>query len=71
MKERKRLVHKVGIKILAQVILDVPRHPDQDAALQKQEGAADCAGSEDFQRSDCELGPANRGPVFINGAADD
>lgn len=39
----------MAVKVLSQIVFDVPRHVDQRAALQKQEEAADdaCADNQD------------------------
>src|ERR1051326_8287309 len=39
--ERERLIDEVTIKLLAHVVLDVARHADQNAALQKKKKPAD------------------------------
>ena len=58
------------VKNLSQVILDISRHADEDAPLEKQESATNETGSEDFQRGNGESRPTNLRPVLINSFAD-
>ncbi len=50
LKKDLRLIDEVSIEILAQVVLDLARHADEYATLKKEEGAADHAGPQNFQR---------------------
>ena len=71
MKERLRLVHHRRIKIISQIVFDVTRHADEDAPLEEEKYAADHAGAQYLDRSDCQFLPADLLPVRIDGLAYD
>ena len=61
----------MSVKVLAQIVFNVTRHPDQDAALQKQKSAAHHTRTQDLQRGGKQFRPRNPIPILINGVADD
>src|ERR1051326_8287310 len=69
--ERERLIDEVTIKLLAHVVLDVARHADQNAALQKKKKPADQTCTEDFTGGDREFRPGQLSPVRVDRLADD
>ena len=71
MKERERLIDQVSVKIIPQVVLDVPRHADKDATLKEQKKAAHGARAHDFRSGDRQFRPRHLSPVGIDGAAHD
>src|SRR6266496_695424 len=71
LKKRKGLIDQMGIKILTQIVFDVPRHADKDPPLQKEKYAADKARNQHLGRGDRQAGPADVIPVLIDGAAHD
>ena len=62
MKERERLIDQVSVKIIPQVVLDVPRHADKDATLKEQKKAAHGARAHDFRSGDRQFCPRHLSP---------
>src|SRR2546422_5629598 len=71
LKKRLRLVDKARVEVVAQIILNVTRHADEDAPLQKQKQATHRAGSDDFERRDRQLRPGYLLPIRVDGTAND
>ena len=71
MKERKWLIDQMSVKIISQVVLDVPRHADEDAPLQEQKKAAHGPGTHDLHSGDSYFRPRHLSPVGIERATHD
>ena len=71
LKKRQRLSDQGGVKIVAEIVLNVARHADQNSALEKKKDPAHGAGPEDLQRGNRQSGPRNLGPFRVKRIADD
>src|SRR5437763_9895338 len=71
LKERLWLIDKARVEVVAQIVLNVTRHADEVAPLQKQKQATHRAGSDDFERGDRELRPRYLLPIRVDGTAND
>ena len=54
-KKREGLIDQSPVEILAQVVLDIARHADDDSSLQKQKQAAHRARTQNLQRGDIQF----------------
>ena len=68
--ERERLVDEVAIKLFSHVVLNVARHADENAALQKEKDTADDACGQHFTGSDREFCPGDLSPILVNRLSD-
>ena len=62
---------KLRVEFIAEIVLNVTRHADEDAPLPKQKQTTHRAGSDDFERGDRQLRPRYLLPIRVNGAAND
>jgi hypothetical protein len=69
LEEHLRLIDKVRVKILAQIVFNVARYSYQYAALHKKKRAADDARADYLERRDCQVRPGNLAPVCVNRVA--
>ena len=71
LKEGERQLLQVAVKVLPQVELDVARHADEDAPLQKEERTADETDAENGQRVARQFRPRHVCAQTVHGAPDE
>ena len=70
-KKRERLALEVRVEVLPQVVLDMARHADENAALEEEEDAADDARADDEQRRARDVLPRRPRAQVVHRAPDE